>query len=137
MIDWVHNACQAWGDCTRWMLADTGEGYPTRDTISKAQDGLLNVRASGLASQHFGEVRVGTALAVARAMRGAPSDTPSIPPMPYDLTVTMHAQYVARMPNPMKRAAIVSEFIRVELPVRRYWEFVHDCHVWLSARLPG
>lgn len=143
MIDWVDAACKSWGDCTRWMLdVSTNpkrhiDGYPTRDTIEKARDGLLNVRASGLATQQFGEVRAGSALEVARAMRGAPDATPSVLPMPYPLTVTMHAQYVARMPNPVKRAAIVSEFLRAEIGVRGYWNYVHDCHVWLSARLPG
>lgn len=45
MIDWVDQSCKAWGRCTRWILADTGEGYPSADTIAKANAGLMDAAA--------------------------------------------------------------------------------------------
>lgn len=144
MIDWVEPACRAWGKCVRWIEYGRRykrqlihEGYPSQDTIAKARDGLLNVRASGPAAQHFGEVLVGDALAVSVAMRGEPDGWPAIPPMPEQYQVMMWAHYVVIDANVPKRADIVGYYMRVELSVRRYWGLVHESQVWLSARLPS
>jgi hypothetical protein len=70
VIDYVDCACKAWGRCSRWVLADTNEGFPSRDTIAKAADGLLSMRENTAPrSQHFREVRLNGALEVAVAMR--------------------------------------------------------------------
>lgn len=132
VITWVDEACKAWGRCTRWMLADTGEGYPSMDVIAKARDGLLNIRASGIAAQKFGEVRVGDALEVARAMRGDPEA--GVPNMPIELTATMFAQYVVRSKINFRIDA-VGELLRVELSRTRYFEYVDGAHYFLMARI--
>jgi len=44
VIDYVDAACKSWGRCTRWMLTDTNEGFPHRDTIRKAAEGMLSAR---------------------------------------------------------------------------------------------
>ncbi len=43
VIDWVDSCCKTWGRCTRWILTDTGEGYPTADSIERARQGLLSM----------------------------------------------------------------------------------------------
>lgn len=136
MIDWVDSACKAWGKCTRWIVYGTGaEGYPSKDTIAKAQDGLLNL-AAGTVQQHFPEVRFGDALDVARAMRGEPEGTPSRPPMPIDLTATVYTQYVVRA-RIERRVSVLGEFLRVELSMSEYWRNVDRAHYFLAGRIPA
>jgi hypothetical protein len=74
VIDWIDTACKAWGRCTRWIIAQTVEGYPCMDTIERAGEGLLSMRECGGLphAQHFSEVRRGDALLVENAMKQAP-----------------------------------------------------------------
>jgi hypothetical protein len=133
VIAWVDAAAKSWGRCTRWILCDTGEGYPTRDTIAKARDGLLSAREAGAAAQHFREVRAGDALDVARAMRGEPET--GLAPMPLELTVTMFAQYVA-VAKTAKRVEVVGDYLRVDISRADYWRNVDRAHYFLAGRMP-
>lgn len=134
MIDWLDPMCKAWGRCSRWILADTGEGYPSRDTIAKAHDGLLSLRENGPHSQHFSEVRVGDALLVANAMKVTPL-------MPFELQATMWTHYVTKAPA-KKRAHLLGRYLgRVDrtglrtLSVPEYWRFLDRAHWFLAARI--
>src|ERR1700745_3268809 len=126
MIDWMDESCKAWGRCTRWILADTNEGYPGMDTIARARGGYLDAKARALSSE-FGEVRVGEALEVARAMT-----TP--PLMPEALQATLWAQYVVRARS-KQRALIVGQYLRVEMTIPEYWRNVDRAHHFLAGRI--
>src|SRR5215469_14594245 len=94
VIDWFDSACKSWGRCIRWILADTGEGFPTRDTIERARQGLLSLgEGGGPRSQHFGEVRLGDALLIANAMKQTPL-------MPLELQAGLWAHYVVKASPP-------------------------------------
>jgi hypothetical protein len=107
------------------MLADTNEGFPDRDTIRKAAEGLLSVREKTIHSQHFAEVRVGDALLVARAMRIEPL-------MPLPLTATVWAQYVAPGHARQKLPAL-SRYLGQVISIAEYWRNLDRAHFFLSA----
>ena len=127
MIDWVDQSCKAWGRCTRWILADTGEGYPSADTIAKANAGLLDAAARRSMSRHFGEVRLGDALDVANALNAEPV-------MPIPLRSALWAQYVAKA-RTKERATVLSEYLREPVSVTQYWRYLDRAHYFLAARL--
>lgn len=127
MIDWVDTSCKAWGRCTRWMLADTNEGYPSMDTIARARTGYLNMKG-GTLSGKFGEVRLGEALEIARAISAEPL-------MPEALQATLWAQYVVRVPS-KGRAALVGSYLGITLTIPEYWRNLDRAHHFLAGRLP-
>lgn len=129
LIDWIHESCKSWGDCTRWILADTGEGYPSCDTIERARQGGLDVGA-GTVRQRFGEVRQGASLQIARAMAA----NPPLPAMRYDLVATMWVQYVTRFPS-KNRGQVLGKLLHKEISVAEFWRMVDGCHHFLEARL--
>lgn len=126
MIDYVNEACKAWGRCTRWILTDTNEGYPAMDTIAKVRNGYLDTRAPGFSIQ-YGEVRLAEALEVARAILLEPL-------MPEALHATLWAQYVVRCRS-ADRALAVGRYLKVALTVPEYWRNVDRAHYFLAARL--
>lgn len=127
MIDWVNEACKTWGRCTRWILTDTNEGYPSQDTIARARQGFLDVQSRGNSTQYFNEVRVGLALEVACAIHMEPF-------MPEPLLATVWAQYVAIAPS-KTRASVVGKYLGVTLTLPEYWRNVDRAHYFLAARL--
>lgn len=127
MIDWVDQSCKAWGRCTRWILADTGEGYPSAATMAKAQAGMLDATAMRSMSRHFGEVRLGEALDVARALRVEPL-------MPIQLQSALWAQYVANS-RTKERAEVLSQYLAYEVSVPMYWRYLDRAHYFLAGRL--
>ena len=126
MIDYINEACKAWGRCTRWILTDTNEGYPGMDTLSRARGGCLDARARGFSIQ-YGEVRLATALEVARAILLEPL-------MPEALHATLWAQYVVRCPS-RDRAEAVGKYLRMVITLPEYWRNVDRAHYFLAARL--
>lgn len=132
MIDWVNEACKSWGRCTRWILADTNEGYPSQDTIERARQGFLECQGSS--TQYFNEVRVGLALEVATAMHAEPL-------MPEALLATLWAQYVVLPPKGKShgfskvRTATVARYLGVPLSLPEYWRNVDRAHYFLAARI--
>jgi hypothetical protein len=125
VIDWLDESCKSWGRCTRWILADTNEGFPTADTIEKAREGMLSFGAG--AARNWPEVRVAAALEIARAMAIAPH-------MPEVLTAHMYAQYVIegrarqKLPN-------LSRYLGLVITVSEYWRNLDRAHYWLAGRL--
>lgn len=130
MIDWIDPRCKAWGRCTRWILADTGEGYPSSDTIAKANAGMLDATSRRSMTRHFGEVRLGEALEIARALATQPY-------MPLDLHATLWAHYVASGPDlkAKVRAAVLSRYLHQTVSEAEYWRKIDRAHHFLSARL--
>lgn len=126
MIDWVDESCKAWGRCTRWMLVDTNEGYPSMDTIARAKGGYLDAKARTLSAK-FGEVRLGEALEVARAIS-------VLPLMPQPLQATLWAQYVVTCPS-KQRASIVGRYLQIQLTLPEYWRNVDRAHHFLAGRI--
>lgn len=126
MIDWVHSYGKAWGACTRWMLADTNEGYPSRDTIQKAFEGM-SASGGGTVKQRFPEVRLGESLAVANALGMRPL-------MPLSLWATMVSTYVVVVPA-KRRATVLGEYLGHPVTVTEYWRLLDRAHVFLSARI--
>lgn len=127
MIDWVDASCKAWGRCTRWILTDTNEGYPSMDTIARARGGYLDAKSPTLSAK-FGEVRLGEALEIARAIAAEPL-------MPEALQATLWAQYVVRVPSKV-RAEVVGRYLLVTLSIPEYWRNVDRAHHFLAGRLP-
>jgi hypothetical protein len=127
MIDWVDTSCKAWGRCTRWILADTNEGYPSMDTIARARNGYLDMKGTVLSGK-FGEVRVGEALEIARALAAEPL-------MPEALQATLWAQYVVRIPS-KGRAALVGTYLATTVTIAEYWRNLDRAHHFLAGRLP-
>jgi hypothetical protein len=141
VIDWIDTACKAWGRCTRRIIAGTNlagdiEGFPTRDTIERARQGLLDVKQSGPRSQHFHEVRLGDALLVANAMKQTPL-------MPLPLQGVLWCHYVVHA-DLMVRVKTLGRFIgrsrdREAMTRADYWRLLDRAHYFLSARIapPG
>ena len=127
MLDYIDSACKAWGRTTRWILADTNEGFPHRDTIRMAAEGLLSAHESIGRGQHFPEVRVNGALQVARAMKVAPH-------MPLPLTATVWAQYVIKGPTRCKLLPL-SRYLGDVISIAEYWRNLDRAHYFLSARI--
>lgn len=125
MIDWLDESCKAWGRCTRWILADTNEGYPNADTIERARQGMLSLGAGG--APRFAEVRVDQALAIATAMRQEPH-------MPLTLTATVWAQYVVEG-RPRHKLPALSLYLGQAISIAEYWRNVDRAHYFLAARL--
>lgn len=130
MIDYVDEACKAWGRCTRWIVTSSNkfgdpEGYPTATTIAKARDGMLSFGATH--DHSWPEVRLNDALTVARAMAMEPH-------MPLLLTVHIWAQYVIKgrvkqkLPN-------LSGYLGMVLTVAEYWRNLDRAHFYLAGRL--
>lgn len=126
MIDWVHSYGKAWGACTRWMLADTGEGYPSRDTIQKAFEGMSG-GSGGTFSQHCPEVRLGESLAVANALAMRPI-------MPLPMWAAMVSTYVVEV-HAKRRATVMGQYLKTDVSVTEYWRLLDRAHVFLSARI--
>jgi len=126
MIDWVHQYGKSWGACTRWMLKDTNEGYPSRDTIQKAYEGMHG-GSGGVLSQHWPEVRVGESLKVANAMAMRPL-------IPESLVATMWATYVVHAPA-KRRAHVLSMYLKRPIGLAEYWRLLDRAHTFLSARI--
>jgi len=127
MIDWVDTSCKAWGRCTRWILSDTNEGYPSMDTIARARGGYLDMKGTVLSAK-FGEVRVGEALEIARAIASEPF-------MPEALQATLWAQYVVHVPS-KSRAIIVGNYLSSTVSIPEYWRNLDRAHHFLAGRLP-
>jgi hypothetical protein len=127
VIDWVETACRSWGSCTRWILTDTGEGYPSADTIEKARQGMLSAKAQAVRSAHFPEVRLNGALAIARAMKIEPH-------MPLPLTATMWAHYVVQGRARAKLPAL-SRFLGEPVTTAGYWRNLDRAHWFLAGRM--
>lgn len=140
MIDWVDQACRSWGFDTRrkhGLSTDPNhhvDGYPELDTIAKARDGLLNVRAAGASSQRFDEFRRGDSLDVQRALVGEPEAGKS--PMPFFLSAGVWAHYVPRVPNEKLRFAILSGYLRIDINKSEYWKNLDRAHHFLFGRIP-
>lgn len=134
MIDYIDTACKAWGRCTRWILADTGEGYPGADTIAKAHMGLLDAASRRSMARHFGEVRLGDALEIATALRQEPH-------MPLHLHATLWAHYVAvseeNAPKlkAAQRATVIARYLHEPVSVAQYWRNIDRAHHFLAGRL--
>lgn len=126
MIDWVDQACKDWGRCTRWMFTATGEGFPHADVIQRAREGRLSADESSL-KQHFGEVRTGNALEVARALNTKPY-------APEILQTVLWAQYVLKARS-KERIEAVEQYLRTELSATDYWRTVDRLHWWLVSRM--
>lgn len=127
MLDWVDDYCKAWGRCTRWILADTDEGYPSRDNITRAKEGFMDAKAQRGLMQHFGEVRLEQALAVSRAMKHPT-------PMPEDGLAVLWAQYVPKARSKV-RAHNVSAYLGREMSHADYWRRLDSAHWFLAARI--
>lgn len=127
MIDYVDAACKSWGRCTRWILSDTNEGYPSADNFAKAAAGMLDAATDRSLKQHFGEVRLGDALDVARALATQPY-------LREDAHAVLWAQYVARAKT-RERIDVVGQFLGYEVSPARYWRLLDNAHYFLSARL--
>ena len=128
MIDWVHEACKSWGRCTRWILADTNEDYPSSDTIERARQGMLSM-GGGTFAQRFREVRVGDALAVMVAISTEPV-------MPLTLTAHVWTQYVVTGTARHKLPGL-SRYLGVVISVAEYWRNLDRAHHFLAARIPN
>lgn len=134
MIDWVNEACKTWGRCTRWILTDTNEGYPSQDTIARARQGFLDMQCRGNSTQYFTEVRVGLALEIATALRTEPY-------MPEPLLATLWAQYVVLPPRgkthgfSQVRRVAVGRYLGQTVSLAEYWRNVDRSHYFLAARI--
>lgn len=127
MITWIDESCKAWGRCTRWILTDTNEGYPSMDTLRKAREGFMDASSRSLLTREYGEVRLATALEVARAVAQQPL-------LPEPLQATLWAQYVVCC-RARERASAVSRYLHVTLSLPEYWRNVDRLHYFLAARL--
>lgn len=107
------------------MLTDTGEGYPSADTIEKARQGMLSL--GGAVRQHFPEVRLADALEVANAMRTNPM-------MPLILTSTVWAQYVVTG-SVRHKLPRLCRYLGIAISVAEYWRNVDRAHWFLAAKL--
>lgn len=125
MIDWLNEYCKEWGTCTRWILTDTNEGYPSADTIEKARQGMLSL--TGASSRHWPEVRVNHALMIANAMKQPPH-------MPLELTATVWAHYVVKG-RPRNKLPALSKYLGRTVSVPEYWRNVDRAHWFLAGRL--
>jgi hypothetical protein len=130
VLDYIDSACRAWGRSTRWILTDTGEGFPTADTIERARQGMLSAK-DRTPSQHFPEVRLGDALAIANAMRAPPA-------MPIALQAVLWAHYVARCRS-SERARTLGLYLGrrgpTGLSMPEYWRWLDRAHWWLASRI--
>lgn len=127
MIDYIDAACKAWGRCTRWILTDTNEGYPSADNFAKARAGMLDAATDRALVQHFGEVRLGDALDIARALAQQPY-------LREDAHAVLWAQYVVKA-KAWQRAKAVSGYLGVDISIPRYWRLLDNAHHFLSARV--
>jgi len=127
MIDYVDEACKSWGRCTRWILTDTNEGYPSMDSLRKAREGFMDASSRNLLVREYGEVRLATALEVARAVAQQPL-------LPEPLQATLWAQYVV-LCRARERANAVSRYLHITLSLPEYWRNVDRLHYFLAARL--
>lgn len=131
VILWVDEACKAWGRCTRWMMKDTGEGFPNADVIQKAREGRLSTGEQTALTQHFGEVRVGQSLEIARALNMRPY-------VPELLQAILWAQYVFKLRSKAKvraRIEAVEQYMGEDLSLAEYWRNVDRLHYYLASRL--
>lgn len=126
MIDWISEYAQAWGRCTRWMRAKTNEGYPGMDVSARMADGSLGGQKGAL-KQHFGEVRTGYALAVARVLL-----TP--PLMEFDTRMCFDVHYTDARPQRFKIKE-ARTLIRREISTAEYFRRLDHSHYHLAARI--
>lgn len=130
MIDWVDEDCSVWGACTRWIINGRDnheEGWPTKDTIERAREGLLDSKQRGPLTQHFGEVRIGRALAVHCAMR-------YLPMMSETLQATLWAHYVVKTKT-ITKVIVLTKYLGVTISIPEHWRNVDRAHHFLSARI--
>lgn len=140
MIDWIDSMCKAWGRCSRSIISGANsagdiQGYPTRDTIERARQGMLNMKdRGGPHGQHFAEVRVGDALVIANAMKQTPL-------MPEALQAALFVHYVVRA-KPELRVKVLARYIgrardREAMPHAEYWRLLDRAHYFLLSRIPA
>lgn len=127
MIAWIDESCKAWGRCTRWILTDTNEGYPSMDSLRKAREGFMDAGSRSLLTIEYGEVRLAEALDVARAVAQQPL-------LPEPLQATLWAQYVV-LCRARERASAVGRYLHLSLSLPEYWRNVDRLHYFLAARL--
>jgi hypothetical protein len=130
VIDWVDSAGKTWGRCTRWILTDAGEGYPSADTIERARQGMLSM-GDGPPSQHLRKVRLGDAHLVANAMKQSPL-------MPLPLQAVLRTHCVARASAPLRAKTLGKSLGRREregMSKAEYWRLLDRSHYFLAARI--
>lgn len=125
MIDWLERPCKDWGACTRYLLAETNEGFPGRDPIQKAREGMLSL-GEGTINQHFPEVRLGDALAIQRTLV-----YPS--PMPLDFLAVLWTYYVAKGPVTQKLIPL-SHYLHRPLELKDFWHTIDRAHWFIAGR---
>lgn len=131
MLDGIKEACTSWGRAMRWVLSATGEGYPNRATFERAREGELDAKAISAIRQRFGEVMLGDALAVSRAIRNEPA-------MPEDSHRVLFMHYVVP-PRDAERIKITIAQKSSELGFRdrhEYYQSLDKALYFLMARIP-
>lgn len=135
MVDGIKDACEAWGRAVRWILQSRGEGYPTMATFERAREGELSANDIVTVRQHFGEVMLGDALAVSRAVRGEP---PFVQAMPERLHRLIFLQYVVPRRD-ARRHKITIDMKASEMGIENrkdYYVLLENAHHYLLARIP-
>ncbi len=125
MIDWLNEPCRSWGACTRYLLAQTNEGFPGRDPIQKAKEGMLSL-GSGTVHQHFPEVRLKDALHIQRALFNPT-------PMPLEMMAALWTYYVVKGPV-TKKLIPFSHYLQRTIEIKEFWHLIDRTHWFIAGR---
>lgn len=130
MIGHIHAMFKEWGDAKRRILrgSDRHPTHPKIDGWAQSFAGKVmedHVRAgAGNRDQHYPEVFEGTALDIARALKGADEALSNVAYVHYVLTV------------PVKRKVVwYGESIAKPVSLRDYWATIDRLHYWTAGRL--